>query len=177
VCWSGDYSPNHHHWIWTGSRVHHHDSVVKVQAAPVSRAQANKKPGVSARLKVADTWRRFWPHGQRVSRREEPECELLRLPGGVRRRRRTTVAKYTTGLRRCQMAVGVSFRDCVEPGEPGTSWQRGGVYHSHSRLSSDFQHEFLERIQSFQMRNETSLLMLPVVFNALRMKKRPAKGR
>ena len=54
-----------------------HDSVVKVQWWGRQAADERKNQG-SAAVKRTDTWRRHWPHGQRVSReKEEPENRVV----------------------------------------------------------------------------------------------------
>ena len=61
-----------------GSRVHHHDSVVKVQECRDGRRGEQKTRGCSTGEGVP-TWRRLWPRGQRVSRERSQTTELLRL--------------------------------------------------------------------------------------------------
>src|SRR4051794_1986234 len=73
-------------------------------------------------MKRADTWRRLWPHGQRVSRKgrkaREPSCCVYRVSGET-----TAVnneAQYSTEGRWCQIAVRAwDSRRCTPPGEPG----------------------------------------------------------
>ena len=66
-----------------------------------------KNQGSARPEAVADTWRRLWPHGQRVSqkrRAREASCYVYRR--AVRRRREMNEAKYSTGRRTCQLAAG-----------------------------------------------------------------------
>ena len=71
--------------------------------------------------KAADTWRRFWPHGQRVSR----EVESLRASCCVYPVRGETTAadndaKYTTVVQECQIGRGMNF--AIAP-----SWQNQNI--------------------------------------------------
>ena len=102
-------------------RVHHHDSVVKVQAA-VGCGHGRIKNQGSAAVKRADTWRRLWPPGQRVSQKgrnaREPSCYVYRVCG------ETTAA--TTGRSIARAPTGVkSAGDVRRPFAPSATIPRG----------------------------------------------------
>ena len=85
-------------------------------------SRANKKPGVSRRDRAADTWRRLWPHGQRVSqvKKAGPRTELLRLPTSGETTVRTTKRSIARQRHAVKSRCG-RVRRCAAPSMPGWS--------------------------------------------------------
>ena len=83
-----------------------------------------KNQGSACHNSDANTWRRLWPHGQRVSRKDwearEPSCCVYRVNGETTAV--NNVAQYSTLLESCQIAVLTWFVACAS--RPAS---RGGV--------------------------------------------------
>jgi len=137
-----------------GARVHHHDSVVKVQA-PHAGLRRTKNQG-SARERVRRTPGDVSGHTASAFRKEgRPENRVVASTArAVRRRRVTTQRSIPRRLAVVNSPLGVRFAAASSPADRGHHSQRGLLYHRVPRLSSLFRKWIEKTFQALQMSND-----------------------